>query len=554
MLAFPIIISVAPTVTGGCDPVVLPKRGLQTGPQGAVCRCNESACDFIAPLGQVPKAGYVAYATSLQIATERLSRSEGLLEPTPTTSATHLVTVDPTQHFQTMKGFGAAFTDAATLGYNTLTPAAQANLLRSYWGEGGLRYSIGRIPIGASDFSTSVYSYNDEQFASPGVEDVNLTHFSVEIDEELGKLPLIRSAQELASTAAHTAVGAIAFTSVNSAPGLSFFGSCWAPPPWMTTKNTTLNAELRDQPGGPIHQAYARYLSRFISEYAKKGVDVWAITGGNEPAGNTGKWQDLKFTAAGQRDFIKTDLGPMLAKNNPSCELMILDDQRVHLPDWADTVLGDPEAAKYVQGIGVHWYAATEDTFPFWRSMTSAHDKHPDVYILGTEACEGFLPWSQGPFPGDWERGERYALDVINDANNWASGWTDWNFCLDLSGGPNWAGNICDAPILVGTEHSERAAPGSVSVFYKQPMFYYFGHIAAFVAPGATRLGVSSTASGLLGSALISAAFLTPDGTLVVVVVMNRDGSAHEAAIGVPKGFLNVQLPPHSIRTYVVAL
>lgn len=46
------------------------------------------------------------------------------------------------------------------------------------------------------------------------------------------------------------------------------------------------------------------------------------------------------------------------------------------------------------------------------------------------------------------------------------------------------------SPILIGTQHSERVLPGTVHVFYKQPMFYYLGHIAAFVPPGSTRVHV----------------------------------------------------------------
>ena len=534
-------------ILSACDPVRLPRRGLQAGPQGTVCRCTEDSCDFIEPLGTLPASGYVTYSTSLGNDTDRLSRAEGLIDARAASMATHFVVVNVSQRFQRIRGYGAAFTDAAILGFHALTPTAQGSLLRSYWGEGGLRYSIGRIPIGASDFSTGVYSYNDEQWAAPGVEDVNLTRFSVEMDEKLGKLGLLRAAQNAAAEASKTAVGVV------SAHNLSFFGSCWAPPAWMTTKNTTLNARLRDQPGGPIHRAYARYLSRFVSEYAARGVTVSAITGGNEPAGNSGKWQDLKFTAEEQRDFIKVDLGPTLRADNPRCELMILDDQRIHLPSWADTVLSDPEARQYVDGIGVHWYAATEVLFKFWTRLSDTHGKHPGVYILGTEACEGYLPWSQGPFPGDWLRAERYALDVINDANHFAVGWTDWNFCLDRSGGPNWAGNECDAPVLVDTEHTTATAPGTVRTFYKQPMFYYFGAIAAFVAPGATRLGIVSTTSSAVGSELTAAAFLAPNGSLAVVVIMNRDSAARDTAVSVPPhGVINVPMPAHSIRTLIL--
>ena len=47
------------------------------------------------------------------------------------------------------------------------------------------------------------------------------------------------------------------------------------------------------------------------------------------------------------------------------------------------------------------------------------------------------------------------------------TGWTDWNLCLDLTGGPNWVGNTVDAPIIVNATSQE---------YYKQPMFYAMAH------------------------------------------------------------------------------
>ena len=29
------------------------------------------------------------------------------------------------------------------------------------------------------------------------------------------------------------------------------------------------------------------------------------------------------------------------------------------------------------------------------------------------------------------------------------TGWTDWNMALDLSGGPNWANNKVDSPVII---------------------------------------------------------------------------------------------------------
>ena len=63
-------------------------------------------------------------------------------------------------------------------------------------------------------------------------------------------------------------------------------------------------------PTGAMAHVYSRYLVKFFESYKlKHGIDFWALTAGNEPAGNTGAWQDLKFSAAEQRDFIKTALG-----------------------------------------------------------------------------------------------------------------------------------------------------------------------------------------------------------------------------------------------------
>ena len=65
----------------------------------------------------------------------------------------------------------------------------------------------------------------------------------------------------------------------------------------------------------------------------------------------------MGFTAKQERDFIKQDLGPTLVQHgHDDVKVMILDDQRMFLPQWADVILGDKDAAKYVSGVAVHWY------------------------------------------------------------------------------------------------------------------------------------------------------------------------------------------------------
>lgn len=65
------------------------------------------------------------------------------------------------------------------------------------------------------------------------------------------------------------------------------------------------------------------------------------MTAENEPSAGlfTGyPFQCLGFTAEHQRDFISHDLGPALANSSHDVKLLILDDQRLLLPRWAQVV------------------------------------------------------------------------------------------------------------------------------------------------------------------------------------------------------------------------
>lgn len=83
-------------------------------------------------------------------------------------------------------------------------------------------------------------------------------------------------------------------------------------------------------------------MPRFLDEYAKHNLSFWAVTAENEPSAgliNNYPFQCLGFTAEQQRDFIARDLGPALANSSHHhIQLIILDDNRLHLPHWAKVV------------------------------------------------------------------------------------------------------------------------------------------------------------------------------------------------------------------------
>jgi len=151
---------------------------------------------------------------------------------------------------------------------------------------------------------------------------------------------------------------------------------------------------------------------------------------------------------------------------------------------------------------------------------------------LLTEACiEG------GVKLGAWDRGEIYAYNIINDINNEAGGWVDWNMVLNSHGGPNHADNYCDAPVIVDENKAE---------IHYQSSFYYMGHFSKYVRPGAVRILCSST-----HDELETTAFKNPDDG-IAIVILNRSDSALPFEIRVSDQSTETQIPPHAIITLLI--
>ena len=130
---------------------------------------------------------------------------------------------------------------------------------------------------------------------------------------------------------------------------------------------------------------------RFLKAYELEGVKFWGLTAQNEPTNVfiQKKINSLEFLPSWQRDFIKYNLGPTLAKNGfgkDKLKLMILDDQLPLILYWSKVLLSDEDCAKYISGIAIHWYINSITP----RVLQDISHKHyPQYFILSTEASEG---------------------------------------------------------------------------------------------------------------------------------------------------------------------
>jgi O-glycosyl hydrolase len=283
-----------------------------------------------------------------------------------------------------------------------------------------------------------------------------------------------------------------------------------------------------------LQESWALYFSKFIDAYASFGVKMWGLTTQNEPLAATNSWQSMYHNVATQSNFVANHLGPMMRKRHPDVKIMIHDDQTISLPDLADKVLDLPEAAKYVDGVGFHWYMALQSTFQnvpmrpvidgiktqvgggaYVRdTLEKLVSQDPDKFIMMTEACNGYVLGTEwvGPRPGDWGYGYAYSHDVLWQLTNGASSWIDWNLLLDMRGGPNLAGNFVDAPVLVK----------DADTLIQNPSYFHLAHFSKYVGPGSRQVKLDITCGAKHEAYCQAVAFLRPDGNAVAVITNDK--------------------------------
>lgn len=416
------------------------------------------------------------------------------------------VFVDPSRRFQTLVGIGGALTDASAETFAKMPADKQQEFLKAYYDKkDGIGYTLGRTNIHSCDFSSDTYTYITEG-------DKELKSFNIDHDRKF-RLPFIK--QVIAAAGGK----------------LTMFVSPWSPPAFMKDNNDILH-------GGKLKTAFykpwANYYVKFIRAYEKEGIPIWGLSVQNEPMA-TQKWESCIYTAQEETNFVKTALGPTLQQNGMGGKkLIIWDHNRDLLFQRANTLLSDPAAARYVWGVGFHWYENWSGGDPVFENVKRVQEAFPAKNLIFTEGCNERFDLAN---INDWKLGERYGLSMINDFNNGTCAWTDWNVLLDENGGPNHVGNFCFAPVHANLKTGELIYTNS---------FYYIGHFSKFIKPGAVR--VSSAGSR---SPLVTTAFKNTDGS-IAVVVMNPTDKDMEYSLWIGGEAAKTKSVAHSIMTLVV--
>ncbi len=382
------------------------------------------------------------------------------------------INVDDTTHYQTMDGFGAAFTDSSTyLIANKLTAGQRSALMTNLFSPtAGIGLSFGRLPMGATDFNLGGnYSYDDTTGCAA---DPSLANFSISHDTAY-TVPVIQQALSLN-------------------PSLKIEALPWSPPAWMKT-TCTMN-------GGNMNMAYlsslSNYFVKFLQGYAANGIPIAYIAAQNEPLNSTTSYPSEYLADTDEANFIGNYLGPALASNGlTSTQILVFDH------NWSDytypiNVLADPNAYNYSAGTSFHCYSGSVD------SQLNVQAADPAKGIWFTECSGG--AWATN-FANNlvWNMKNLF----IGSVRDYSKGVLLWNFALDQNSGPQ-NGGCTNCRGVVTIDDSTTPATISYNVEY-----YALGQASKFFQPGAVRIGSNNPSTNL-----IDVAFLNPDNSHMLMV------------------------------------
>jgi glucosylceramidase len=407
------------------------------------------------------------------------------------------VTIDTSKHFQRMHGFGAAMTDASALLLSELPEAKRKAIMAELFGRanGGLGLSFTRLTVGASDFSTSDYSYDDPPGNAP---DPDLRYFSIAPAKKY-VLPRMREA-----------------LAINR--DLLVLISPWSAPAWMKTTNSLIKGQLVPR----YYPAFADYLARTAQAFGREGVPVSMLTIQNEPDFEPDDYPGMRVNPPERAIIIGRYVGPALRSRG--LKTQVLDyDHNWDDPQMPLAVLGDPVARQYISGVAWHCY---EGDVP---AQTPVHDAYPDKDAWLTE-CSG----------GEWSPKFSEVLAwmtdklIIGASNNWSRGTLLWNLALDPKHGPH-TGGCTDCRGVVTIDPATGAVTRNVE-------YYVLGHASRFVLPGAFRVAATKH-----GDEVEAAAFLNRDGSRVAIV--HRKTGDGPVTIAVDGDRYSVALPAGAVAT-----
>lgn len=383
--------------------------------------------------------------------------------------AVEALDVDAAKAKHEFLALGASLTDASAWILANMPPEKRQKLLRELFTPEGCNLGAIRLNIGASDYSTGLYNYDD----TPG--DVEMKHFSLARDDEF-LVPMAKAVKSIR-------------------PDVYVFAAPWSPPGWMKTSGLMISGNLKDE----CMPALANYFVKYVEGYGERGILIDAVSPQNETMCETGgQYPCCTYPAAQEGAFVRDHLAPAFRKVGIGTKIWVHD----HNPNASDIprvreLLSMPGVADSIGGVAWHCYCDPREA----TNMPPLKAAYPKL---------GFYHTENGPHIAIKERSEFWwSARVFGMLQNGCAMFTSWNLCLDELGTPATGAHLCGGFTVVDSDTHDVAYSSQ---------YRLFRHIGPFVRRGAHIMEVAGSRDG---TNLIL--FRNPDGEYVLVVAC--DGS-----------------------------
>lgn len=383
--------------------------------------------------------------------------------------------VDAAKEVAPYLGVGVSMTDASAWLLSQLTPERRKAFLEHVFTPQGANLTALRLNIGASDYSTALYTYNDTP------NDVEMRNFSVSRDDHW-LFPMVREALALQ-------------------PAMFLYASPWSPPGWMRDSGSFVDGNFKDG----MEVALANYLVAYAKACRDRGLKLAAMTIQNE-AGLSVKGMYPSCVMTGEQEArVARALSPRLRAAGLDTKVWIWDWNYEGATNRVLAQLADADTRSAVDGVAFHSYTP----HPEW--LKALRTAHPDLPLYHTE---------QGPSLSDPSRTEFWWCRTIFGAmTNGCSLFTGWNLALTDDGQPLTGPHVCGGLLNLDVERGE---------WTESALFRVFRHIGPFVKRGARILQVRGFTDG---AAVIL--FRNPNGEYVLVV--GHDGKRPKGVLPRPR-------------------
>jgi glucosylceramidase len=428
--------------------------------------------------------------------------------------------ISSSNSLQTIEGFGTCFNELGWTSLKQLSNKDRESIMKELFEPGyGANFTICRMPIAANDFAQKWYSYNESE------GDFLMKNFSISNDLET-LIPFIKNALQYN-------------------PKLALWASPWSPPSWMkynkhyASKSLLGDSDLQSKEWGmdfrginnglPVARegkegtnmfiqedqylkAYAQYFSKFINAYRNQYINIDMVMPQNE-FNSAQVFPSCTWTSSGLAKFIGEYLGPEMKKLDVAIMFGTMERPSEAI---VDSILTDPIASKYIEGVGFQW--AGKDAIP------GIHKRYPNLRLYQTEQeC--------GNGDNDW-KACKYSWNLMKHyIKNGANAYMYWNTSLKDGGISTW-----------GWKQNSLVSVDTKSHTYKfNHEYYLMKHVSHFVLPGAKLLETTGEFKDLL-------AFENPDKS-VIMIIQNENSKERKVSVNINDICYEIVLQADSFNT-----